>query len=528
MDIIIGVGGTGAKVVEAAVHMATIGIGPTELRVGFVDQDKSNGNLNRAQFVLSNYVEARAALRGPEGSHKLVGTDDTPMLRTDIQTIDGGSGLWVPDERSGSTLSSIFGAMQEDRYLFDALFETEGGTGADGARDEEQDMPLDQGYRGRPHLGAAAISARANSGSAFWDAVTDIIKGVGSGGKVNIMIAGSVFGGTGAAGFPTLARIIREKLREENISSNVHIGGILMLPYFGYPDPDEDANQNVARANEQLMQSRGALHHYEKMLSAQHIFDQLYLIGWSPFFVMDYHQPGAGDQRNPALLPEMLAASAAVKFFTQPPVEADAGVQRINVSARADMAHLGWSDIPAIGGAGPRELHERFGQFLRFAAAFKFWKSYFDNDTTRKAVRKQAWYKAQGLDALDWQNDSAADALHKLDRVVDDFIGWAGSMEAYARKNPNFSFNLWNASGMVRGIDFAQPNRDPVVAMQLSDQDYAQLFNSIAHKYSAADDAMPTDTDLADGLTEDSFAGDHKGMGAMIAALYTYSSVTEV
>ena len=101
-------------------------------------------------------------------------------------------------------------------------------------------------------------------------------------------------------------------------------------------------------------------------------------------------------------------------------------------------------------------------------------------------------------------------------------------MEAYARKNPNFSFNLWNASGMVRGIDFAQPNRDPVVAMQLSDQDYAQLFNSIAHKYSAADDAMPTDTDLADGLTEDSFAGDHKGMGAMIAALYTYSSVTEV
>ncbi len=523
MDIIIGVGGTGAKVIEAAVQLATIGIGPTELRVGFVDQDKSNGNLNRAQYVLSNYIEARSAWRGPEGSHKLHGSEDCPILRTNIETIDGGSGLWVPDERSGSTLSSIFGAMQEDKYLFDALFET-----GKVEKDEEQDMPLDEGYRGRPHLGAAAISARANSGSGFWDAITEAIKSVGSGSRVNIMIAGSVFGGTGAAGFPTLARIIRDRLREEKISSNVHIGGVLMLPYFGFPDPDEDENQNVARANEQLMQSRGALRHYENMLSSQHIFDQLYLIGWSPFFVMDYHQPGAGDQRNPALLPEMLAATAVHKFFTAPAAPDAEGVQQINVSARANERALTWPDIPAMGTNGSREFHEKFGQFLRFATAFKYWKAHLDDDSSRKAVRKQAWYKAQGLDQLDWQNNSPSENIARLDLVVDDFIRWCAAMEAYARKDANFTFNLWNVMGMVKGVDFKRPNQDAEVAISLSDDDYAQFFESVVSKHGTSDDPMPDSAELADGLTEDSFEDEHDGMGSMIAALYTYSSVKEV
>ncbi len=523
MDILIGVGGTGAKIVEAVVQLATIGIGPSELRVGFVDQDKSNGNLNRAQTVLGNYIDAREAWRGTGGSHKLGnavdGTYDIPVFHTDIRTIGGDDGLWVPNQKQNSTLSSIFGAMQEDKYLFDALFET-----GDVEKDEEQDMPLDEGYRGRPHIGAAAISMGAVGVSDFWDEITETIKSVGSGAKVNIMIAGSVFGGTGAAGFPTLARIIRDRLREEKITANVHIGGILMLPYFGYPDPDDDQNQNVARANEQLMQSRGALRHYQKMLSSQHIFDQLYLIGWSPFFVMDYHRPGAGDQRNPALLPEMFAARAIARFFEQPHSGDDKAVQQIMVSARDSETKIGWPDIPAASDAENKKFYKQVGQFLRFAAAFKYWKSHLDDESSRKAVRKQPWYKMQGLGALDWQNESPSAPLKLLDTCIDDVIRWCAMMETYVRKASGSSFNLWHVGDMTEAIDLEHPNRDPDVHYSLSDALYSRTFDGMVSRHGASDAAMPDAANLADGLTDSYFEG-HKGVGGFIAALYYFSSV---
>jgi len=64
-NIIIGIGGTGAKVVEAIAHCLSAGLGPDAAQIGFVDQDKSNGNVARAIETVETIQKARQNWRRP-------------------------------------------------------------------------------------------------------------------------------------------------------------------------------------------------------------------------------------------------------------------------------------------------------------------------------------------------------------------------------------------------------------------------------------------------------------------------------
>lgn len=531
MNIIIGVGGTGAKVVEAAQHLATMGLGPNALSVGFVDQDESNGNLIRARTVFDAYRKARASWR--DGStHRIAGTDECPLLKTNLSALGGEGGLWIPDAQPNTTLARVFGPMNEDQFLFDALFDP-----SSDPELAEQRLDLSQGYRGRPHIGAAAMTLRAEARSRFWDAITEAIKGAGQQGAVRILIAGSVFGGTGAAGFPTIARLVRNRLKDEGIERNVEIGGILMLPYFRFPDPGEDQDQNVARANEQQAQARGALLHYQHMLGdggneeGEHIFDQLTLVGWSPPFKIDVHSKGTGTQRNPALLPELLAACAAMHFFRSGALDNGDGDQMITVSARRDEKAVGWPDIPSVteNVSEQRYLQEAVARFLRFAAAFKYWKPQIADPNKRKGLQRDRWYKAQGLDQIGWQDDSPAQALDDLENLVDMALGWCAAIDAYARRDADNRFGLWNVGEpLVERIAFDRIDEDPRVTPALTDDQFRRVFNAIAMKYSDIDEDMPNEAKLADYLTEYALEGQHEKMGRFIAALYNFSDVRPI
>ena len=59
VNILIGVGGTGAKVVESTLHAAVAGLAGDNLTVGLVDQDGSNGNVGRTAQLLATIVSAR-------------------------------------------------------------------------------------------------------------------------------------------------------------------------------------------------------------------------------------------------------------------------------------------------------------------------------------------------------------------------------------------------------------------------------------------------------------------------------------
>ena len=56
----------------------------------------------------------------------------------------------------------------------------------------------------------------------------------------------SAFGGTGAAGFPTIARILHNTLKKDQDGNCVaNIGGALVLPYFQFPPAPTDEEKEM-------------------------------------------------------------------------------------------------------------------------------------------------------------------------------------------------------------------------------------------------------------------------------------------
>ena len=56
-NYLIGIGGTGARVIESFVYLCAAGYGPdNEVTIFFIDPDKANGNLERTTAVVDNYI----------------------------------------------------------------------------------------------------------------------------------------------------------------------------------------------------------------------------------------------------------------------------------------------------------------------------------------------------------------------------------------------------------------------------------------------------------------------------------------
>src|SRR5688500_2676212 len=74
-NVLIGIGGTGSKVVESVVHLCAAGLGPDKLHVFMIDPDQGNGNLTRTKSLIKKYTGLRALFRQAEGN---------PCFRTEI------------------------------------------------------------------------------------------------------------------------------------------------------------------------------------------------------------------------------------------------------------------------------------------------------------------------------------------------------------------------------------------------------------------------------------------------------------
>ncbi len=519
-NIIIGVGGTGAKVVEAVLHATACGLGPRSLQVGFVDQDQSNGNVARARQLLATLHEARGIWRTTARPHTL--GDESSLLTANIAPLAPGAETWIPHQDQTITLGRIFERDRmedEDKHLFDLMF---------ASGDREQSMPLGEGYRGRPHLGAAALASAVEKDSEFWRALLQSIKQAQGGDEVRLVLAGSVFGGTGAAGFPTLARLIRRRLRQDNINRNVRIGGALMLPYFGFEPPEEDQGHasNVARTEQLLLQSREALRYYHTLFSQEAVFDQLYFVGWEPYFQFRYHKAGSGEQSNPALLPEVIAALGVCRFLTQPQSAADGAANEVLVSARQEASSVTWADLPSPDPSRPDEPYHRFGQMLRFATAWKHWGGVVGERRNKIAtfLQNDPWYKKQGLDSVDFNKAPPEAEIRKLNEYLDHFLTWTSSIQYYAKAS-GLRFDLWNTRGTVKHINEISPNKDFIVLRtDLREDEYPKAFDEILVKKATANQP-PGSSALTKSLNEEPFEGNHNGVGRVVAAIHAYSAL---
>jgi hypothetical protein len=365
--------------------------------------------------------------------------------------------------------------------------------------------------------------AAATGGADFWPKLNQAINDSG-GEEVRLMLVGSVFGGTGAAGFPTLARLIRRRLEAKRGGTNLKIGGLLMLPYFAFdaPDDDEGVAANVARTENLLLQSKGALKYYASLFKVEHVFDELYLVGWDQFFRLGYHAAGANDQANPPLPPELIGAMATCRFFCQDHVIPDADTNAVFVSARHDQRVLGWGDLPSPIRIEPDAPYAALGALLKFSVAWQHWAPIVSTprNTLGVMLSGDPWFKTQRLGDIRFKDSPPQREVAAMARYTDFMLKWAAANELYSVRG-GLDFRLWKTG------DFAAETRnprDPVSIRPLSDEAaYVRAYDAAVPPMETGEDPPSAAVLLHRLNTEAQRDPSIRGLGRFVSALHDFS-----
>lgn len=523
INVLIGVGGTGAKIVETALMLLAAGVGPKgKVIVGLVDQDNSNGNVVRSEHLLDLLGRVRRDFDASFNPGNAIDWSaeeggGNPLFSIQLEPLfgEGGKAHWRPAPDNMPTLRDILRHQDmpaDERALFDLLFR--GDSAATG--DQEQTMDLAEGYRGRAHVGAAALVSAVNHDQPeFLRRLVELMKASNGGDEVRIFMAGSLFGGTGAAGFPTIARMLHklrdgESRKEQIKGDKVRLGGTLMLPYFRFGEPPESGS-NVITSAQLLPQARVALEFYQSLIQQEAVFDHLYISGWDEMFDLGYHESGRGEQRNPPLLPELVAALAAINFF-DPEQEILPTPQPI-VAARREQRAFGWDDLPANKRI-KKLLYTRLGGALRFALWW-FYRVEPAIDDRGVFGIKTPWLKKLA-GATDWQR-ATPEARKNLQEYCELLLEWASAMQLFGEARLS-DFDLWDTSPFRTG-DPKQPTRPITLREQRAEEETLQDLTRVLRP---SDPQMPpVDARRVYGdLSQEMKLGKSQGFGRLVAGVH--------
>jgi len=407
---LIGIGGTGAKTVEAVVRLCAAGLGPDHLSVTFVDPDTANGNVERATQALHDYQRAR-------GAERMTLWGNCTLQ----ETVLSGGELWTPfDDEATPTLREFLGvpalavANEEVANLLDVLYS-----------DDELKTSLEQGFRGHPSIGSAVMATRADftTSEQFSKLKEEIEQDVKNGHRATVVLVGSIFGGTGASGFPTFARLIRAQLDDLG-TTNARLGGVLLLPYFSFPS-NRQTDELAAQSDEFLLSTQAALEFYHE--SGYHdLYDQLYVVGDSDLSPVERFSLGAGTQKNAPHFVELYAALAALNVMNH---DVDMSTPKVAMLARRAADVVDWDDLP-----DGQRTKQALGQLVRFSVAFReFYHPLLKNIRHRGQGYRAPWF----FDLVDkvsvgFRGDETSTVLDNLDTMCEGVMDWCHGLHMSA------------------------------------------------------------------------------------------------
>ena len=386
----VSIGGTGAKVMESLTHLCIAGLLPSNERlyITAIDPDVGNGNLERTATALNNFAVFQNFSVG----------NDTPLFKNKISIVRPFP--WNPTGHD-KTLDDLIEFYHHSNTpvgkLYAALYTR-----------AERDTTLNEGFRGHPSIGAAVLAKNFDDGSKWRTLTAQIEKTIGEGDSVKIFLAGSVFGGTGAAGLPTVARLLRNNLAD--YADRISIGGVLILPYFSFT-PVDVGDELFARSENFLPNTKAALKYYAER---ENLFDATYFVGDSVMTAVKEFSVGSANQRNEAHVVELYAALAATDFFARP-INAPKIFKYI---CRHERDKFSWSDFPTS--------NEQFVQFARFIFAYVHLIKPVMNDLISGAAKtyKYPWF----VDLLDDVDLTAPDVVN-FNFYAEAFAAWLKQLE---------------------------------------------------------------------------------------------------
>ena len=463
----IGIGGTGAKCLESIIHLAAAGMMPDnrDLQVLFVDPDRSNGSLERTTMTLARYKECKSTIK--------FGT--TEFLKTAINSAEAPNHVWTPfGDINAPRLDEFFtynifrNSEPTAAHLFEVLYSA-----------SERAEDLNEGFRGHPSIGSAVMAKamEMDLNQEPWETFYNTLR---KDNDARIFLAGSIFGGTGASGFPTIAQLIHNGLEEEDLRGHVKLGGTLVLPYFSFQSSNRSegaGNRLHARSEEFLMNTQAALKYYARREQAE-VYDAVYLCGNDERHTWVDSCFGGGNQKNAPHFIELYAALGAIHFFGHNFEEADQATPYF-VTARNRNNSLQWQDLPD--GDNGKTIRLKIGQLSRFAFAYlSVYKPTIDELKHNNKGYHVPWFvdffKRNAIQPADYETQ-----LNSIESYCKEFLEWLANIqincseeeeinlvkyEAYAEKDKETSLNLRSADSfrledfgnLIRSQEDADPN----------------------------------------------------------------------
>lgn len=297
---VFGIGGTGSRVIKSLVMLFASGVKLdakySQVIPILIDPDTSNGDLNRTKKILALYQQIRHEIEEPNDFFgQQVGTINEIASNSSAVSPDFFQFKLneVDDSKFGEyigydSLSSDFNNFQDDKSFVKLFY-----SGAN------LNSGLEVGFKGNPNMGSIVLNQFTESKD-FKNFLTTFQQGD------EIFIINSIFGGTGAAGFPLLLKVLRSS--DNVLIRQCKIGGLTLLPYFALAEKGEINSETFAE------KAKAALEYYNRTIINGNEIDFLYFLGNNSNINLEDYSVGGVDQKNNAHFLEMAGSLAIIDF----------------------------------------------------------------------------------------------------------------------------------------------------------------------------------------------------------------------
>lgn len=437
------IGGTGSRVLRSLTMMMAAGVkmDVDEVVPIIIDPDASNQNLTDTVQLMNEYRETRKDLSFPQGV-------ETQFFRTELSQILPNYTLRIQNTNNKKFKQFIdYSSVQSTstKAMLKMLFS-----------EKNLDSSMDIGFKGNPNIGSVVLNQIVASGD-----FTEFANNFSAGDK--IFIISSIFGGTGASGFPLLLKTLRTNtvMPNNELINNAEIGAITMLPYFKLAQSTESEIDSSTF----ISKTKSALAYYENNIIENNSINALYYLADDVTNTYDNNE-GGSKQRNDAHLIEFLAATAVADFCNNS-YQSGATVNK----------ELGIKDIK--GGVTFSSFDDSL-QKLLFAPLTEYILM------TNCLTRKESYYSSKSFNA---NNDNFKDLYNSsfftvLKSMCFSYLKWLEEM-----KNNKRSLDLFDLSSADKPFDVVTGRKPKKIFSTKSDYDLVtdRLNSAAKHCNSKSD-----------------------------------------
>jgi hypothetical protein len=306
------IGGSGIRVLHSLIMLLASGmkIKAEIITPVIIDTDEHNGNLETTKELMKIYSRIYnkiSVLNGQESVFEKTKTTKTSVFSTKINepvyiTIDGQqyANLRALIKEADPTIDKDLKSEIETLFSNDNL-----------------DMPLTYGFIGNPNIGCVVLNYLFNDSQNFTKLVDEIIKTKTD----KIFIISSIFGGTGAAGFPLLLNIFSDKKAPNTL------GALSISPYYTLDDTPINTGNSILDGSSEGVKKYviDPKQFNAKTFAAQLYYanyiknsvDALYYVGDNTLKSSYPNCLGGSEQKNPAHVIELMGALSIIHFTNE-------------------------------------------------------------------------------------------------------------------------------------------------------------------------------------------------------------------